>query len=91
MIIGIVTLLGGYGTKIWNKNSTIGLFYLSAISIITAVLTLKNKYKGTGMAIAGIVTTSLAILAFWGRNKLNSKGENVIIITLMVAQISLEK
>ena len=66
--LGILVLLGALGVNRWDKDSTVGLLVFGGISLFLGILTLKNNYKGKGIAIAGIVTAGVAFLIYLGEN-----------------------
>jgi uncharacterized membrane protein len=62
LIFGLLVFLAVLDEIEWDKNSTIGFITLVFISLGFGILGVVKKLHGEGMAIAGIVLSSLAIL-----------------------------
>jgi hypothetical protein len=66
LVLGIVCILGVLDTSAWDKDKTVGLLTFSVISLVFGISSVSSQEKGKGMAIAGIVMSSISLLAFLG-------------------------
>src|SRR5262249_9153320 len=65
MILGILCFFGLFDPQP-DKDSITGLMVFSIVGLLLGVLSLGKRKAGKKMAIAGVVLTSIALLAFMG-------------------------
>ena len=63
MIIGIICFLALLDDSEWDTDTFVGLFIMAIISFILGIISVNTQKTGKGMAITGIVLSSIALLA----------------------------
>ena len=63
MIIGIMCFLALLDDSEWDTDTFVGLFIMAITSFILGVISVNTQKTGKGMAITGIVLSSIALLA----------------------------
>lgn len=66
LILGIICTLILFDDKPMDKDTTIGFVMFAAVAIVTGSVAIKNHFAGRKMAIAGIVLSSISLLAMIG-------------------------
>lgn len=66
LILGIICTLVLFDDKPMDKDTTIGFVMFATVAIVTGSVTIKNHFAGRKMAIAGIVLSSISLLAMIG-------------------------
>ena len=62
LVLGIFCMLALLDDSDWDKNAINGMIMVSAAGMILGILAITRQKKGLGMAIAGVVMSSLALL-----------------------------
>jgi len=63
MIIGILCFLALLDDSEWDTDTFVGLFIMAITSFILGVISVNTQKTGKGIAITGIVLSSLSLLA----------------------------
>ncbi len=63
MVLGIISFLSLLDDSDWNEDQIIGLFALAINGLILGIVSINTQQKGKGLAITGIVLSSLSLLA----------------------------
>ncbi|MDY0250057.1 MAG: DUF4190 domain-containing protein [Pseudomonas sp.] len=63
MVIGIICLLALFDDSGWDVDMLTGLFFMGIVSLVLGIVSVAIQQAGKGMAIAGIVLSSLSLLA----------------------------
>lgn len=66
MVIGIVCTFAFFDDSQWDKDTIFGLGSLLVVGFIFGVISLNKQKTGRGMAIAGVVLSSILLLALIG-------------------------
>jgi hypothetical protein len=66
LIAGILCILGLVDDGPMDKDTTIGLIMLAIIGVVFGSISIKNQVTGKKMAIAGVVLSTIALLALVG-------------------------
>jgi peptidoglycan/LPS O-acetylase OafA/YrhL len=66
MIIGIMCGLVLFGNSKWDDDTRLGLGVLSTVGLVLGVVSINQQRTGKGMAITGIVLSTITLLAFIG-------------------------
>lgn len=69
MILGIIGVLALFDNSNWDKDQILGLGIFSCGGLAFGFISLNNKMAGKGMAITGVVLSSITFLAFLGMLK----------------------
>lgn len=67
MIIGIVFVLGVFDNSRWDSDTISGAAAFCIVGLVLGIVSVCRQQKGRGMAVAGIVLSSIALLAVIGR------------------------
>lgn len=67
MVIGIFCALSLFDNSKWDSDQINGAFIICAAGLTLGIVSLCRQRKGKGMAVAGIVTSSIGLLAVLGR------------------------
>ena len=62
MIIGILCVLALFDESEWDSDTLVGLFIMGITSLVLGIVSLNTQKAGKGMAIAGIVLSSIFLL-----------------------------
>lgn len=62
LVCGVVVMLALFEDGEWDKDTIIGFVSLSSMSLGFGILGIVKKLNGEGMAVAGVVLSSLSIL-----------------------------
>lgn len=63
MIIGIIATLALFDDSEWDIDVLIGLFVMGITGLVLGIVSLNTQKAGKGMAIAGVVLSSIVLLA----------------------------
>ena len=67
LVLGIICALALFDDySQWDNDTTIGLGICSMSSLVLGTISLNKQKNGKGMAITGVVLSSIALLAFIG-------------------------
>lgn len=66
LILGLISILALFDESEWDKDTYIGLFTFAISGLFLGIITINQKLNGRNIAIAGIVTSSIALLLFIG-------------------------
>jgi len=66
VILGVLTVLALFDESPWDIETIIGMVLLSGFGLALGIVTLANKYAGKGLAIAGVITNAISVLASLG-------------------------
>lgn len=66
MVLGIICVLAFFDDSQWDKDTVFGLGSLSVAGFIFGVISLNKQKTGRGMAIVGVVLSSISMLALIG-------------------------
>lgn len=66
LVLGIVCILALFDESDWDKDTMVGMLMFSVISLVLGIASVSKQEKGKGMAIAGIVMSSISLLALIG-------------------------
>ena len=66
MVLGIVCAFAFFDDSQWDKDTIFGLGSLSVAGFILGVISLIKQKTGKGMAITGVVLSSISLLALIG-------------------------
>lgn len=66
MVFGIVVALTLFDDSGWDKDTILGVGIFACVGLVFGVISLNKKMAGRGMAITGVVLSSIAFLAFLG-------------------------
>jgi len=67
MVIGIVFVLGVFDNSRWDSDTISGAAAFCIVGLVLGIVSVCRQQKGRGMAVAGIVLSSIALLAVIGR------------------------
>ena len=62
LIFGVLCALALLDDSVWDKDTILGLGIFSVASIVLGVISISKQKRGKGMAVAGIILSSLAFL-----------------------------
>lgn len=66
LVFGIICVLTLFDDSQWDKDTTIGLGSVATVGFVLGVISLNLQKTGKGMAITGVVLSSIALLAAFG-------------------------
>lgn len=66
LVLGIVCLLTLFDDSPWNKDTILGLGGISVNGLILGIISLGKLKTGKGIAITGVVLSSIALFVFIG-------------------------
>ena len=66
LVLGIICALALFDESEWDSDTTTGLLLFAIIGLVLGILGVSKQTKGRGMSIAGIVLSSLGLLAWLG-------------------------
>ncbi len=66
LVLGIICVLALFDDSQWDKDTIIGLGSFSVAGLVLGTISLNKQKTGKGMAITGVVLSSIALLAFIG-------------------------
>ncbi|EKD97938.1 MAG: hypothetical protein ACD_23C00666G0004 [uncultured bacterium] len=66
LVLGIICVIAFFDDSQWDKDTIVGLGSLSVAGFILGVISLNKQKTGKSMAIAGVVLSSIALLALVG-------------------------
>jgi hypothetical protein len=66
LVLGIVCVLALFDDSGWDKDTLLGLSSSSITGLVLGGISLNKQKTGKGMAITGVVLSSIALLAFIG-------------------------
>jgi len=66
LVLGILTVAALFDDGVWDTDMILGMFILGGGGLTCGIVTLANKFAGKGMAIAGVVMSSVALLGTLG-------------------------
>ncbi len=69
MVLGIVVALTFFDDSGWDKNTILGVGLFACAGLVFGVISLNKKMAGRGMAITGVVLSSIGLLAVLGMLK----------------------
>ena len=64
LVIGIICILALSDDSEWSKNTILGLGSFSVAGLVFGAISLNKQKTGKGMAITGVVLSSMALLVF---------------------------
>lgn len=64
LVLGIICVLALFDDSQWDKDTILGLGIFSVSSLVLGTISLNKQKSGKGMAITGIVLSSIALLVF---------------------------
>jgi hypothetical protein len=67
MIIGIVFALGIFDNSRWDSDTINGAAAFCILGLVLGIVSVCRQQKGRGMAVAGIVLSSIGLLSVVGR------------------------
>lgn len=66
LVLGIICVLALFDDSQWDKDTIMGLGSFSVAGLVLGAISLNKQKAGKGMAITGVVLSSIALLAFIG-------------------------
>lgn len=66
MILGIISILACLDESAWDSDTITGTAVFAIAGLVLGIVSISNQEKGKGMAIAGIILSSIAILVLIG-------------------------
>ena len=66
LVLGILVLLALLDDSVWDRDTIIGIAFLSIISLILGIVGINTQQKGKGLAIAGVIISSLSLIILAG-------------------------
>jgi len=66
LTLGIICVLAFFDNSQWDKDTVLGLGSISVAGLVLGAISLNMQKTGKGMAITGVVLSSVAFLAFIG-------------------------
>lgn len=66
LVLGIICVLAFFDDSQWDKDKIFGIGSFSLACLVLGAISLSKQKTGKGMAITGVVLSSLALLAFIG-------------------------
>ena len=66
LVLGILAAMTGLTTDWFDQETAVGMLMAGVLAIIFGGIALSKKYRGKGMAIAGMVTGIIGVLCFLG-------------------------
>lgn len=66
LVLGIICILGFSDKSHWHKHTILGLVSLSVAGFVIGAISLNKQKTGKGMAITGVVLSSITLLALIG-------------------------
>ena len=66
LVLGIVCALSLFDDSQWDKDTILGVGSFSVASLVLGAISLNKQKTGKGMAITGVVLSSIALLALIG-------------------------
>lgn len=66
LVLGILCALAIFDESEWDQDTINGLFLFAVIGLVLGIIGVSKQVKGRGMSIAGIVLSSLGLLAWLG-------------------------
>lgn len=66
LVLGIIGCLAMLDDSYWTYDELVGAIFFTLVGIILGAVSLSNQKVGKGIAIAGVILSSLAILFFVG-------------------------
>lgn len=66
LTLGIICVLALFDDSPWDKDTIIGLGGISVAGLVLGAISINMQKTGKGMAITGVVLSSIAFLAFVG-------------------------
>jgi len=64
MILGIISILACFDDSEWDSDTIAGLAMFAIVGLVLGIVSISNQKKGKGMAITGIILSTMAILVF---------------------------
>lgn len=66
MVLGIICALALFDDSQWDRDTILGLSISSVTGFIFGVISLNKQKTGKGMAITGVILSSISLLALAG-------------------------
>lgn len=66
LILGLISVLALFDESEWDKDTYVGLFTFAISGLSLGIISVSQKLNGKNIGIAGIVTSSIALLLFVG-------------------------
>lgn len=66
LVLGIVCMLALFDDSGWDNDTIVGMLLFAVTSLVLGIVSVSKQEKGKGMAIAGIVLSSISLLALLG-------------------------
>lgn len=66
LVLGIISVLALFDDSPWDKDTILGLGIFSVAGIFLGGMSINKQKTGKGMAIAGVVLSSIAVVALIG-------------------------
>lgn len=66
LVLGIVCILALFDESGWDTDTMVGMLMFAVMSLVLGIVSVSKQEKGKGMAIAGIVMSSISLLALIG-------------------------
>jgi hypothetical protein len=66
MVLGIFSVLMLFDDSYWDMDTILGLLIFAGAGLTLGIIGLSIQKKGKGMAIAGVVLSSIGVLAGLG-------------------------
>ncbi len=66
LVLGILCILALFDDSGWDKDTIAGMALFAVTSLVLGIVSVSKQERGKGMAIAGIVLSSVSLLALIG-------------------------
>lgn len=66
LVLGIICVLSLFDDSRWDKDTVLGLCIVSVTGLVLGIISINKQANGKSMAIAGIILSSIALLASIG-------------------------
>lgn len=66
LVLGIICVLALFDDSQWDKDTILGLGIFSVAGLVLGAISINKQTTGKGMAITGVILSSIALLVFIG-------------------------